>query len=84
MKFIKTRKDDTSINDAIVNISSEIVLLRKQLDEDSKSLKDNVSGISQRIVESNAILREILLKMDDIMDEINECKKPWYSRVTCW
>ena len=84
MKFIKKQKNDTSINDAIVNISTEIRLLREKLDEDAESLKGNVSEVSQRIVEGNEILREILLKMDDIRDEIKESTKPWYSRMACW
>lgn len=84
MKFIKTQKNDTSIKDAILDISTEIKLIQEKLDENSNSLKGSVLEVSQRISEGNDILREILIKMDGIRDEIMESNKPWYSRIACW
>lgn len=87
MKFIN-KKNDISIKDAIVDISTEIRLLREKLDQDTESLNGRVSDVSSKISEGNGILREILLKMDDIREDIKESvcsnNKPWYSRMICW
>ena len=83
MKF-NNKKNDTGIKDAIVDISNEIRLLREKLDQDSESLNGRVSEVSSNISEGNEILKEILLKMDEIREEIKESTKPWYSRMVCW
>lgn len=86
MKFIN-KKNDSSIKDAIVDISTEIRLLREKLDQDTESLNGNVSEVSSKISEGNEILREILIRMDEIRDDIRESvcnNKPWYARMVCW
>lgn len=88
MKFLKRQSCDARINDAILGISKEIQLLREKLEKDSDSLRGDISEVSSRVVEGNEMLKEILLKMDEIKeeirDEIRESSKPWYSRMVCW
>lgn len=88
MKFLKRQSCDASINDAILGISKEIQLLREKLEKDSESLRGDISEVSSRVIEGNEMLKEILLKMDEIKeeirDEIRESSKPWYSKMVCW
>lgn len=83
-KKIYNNDDDAVLSDAIAGISTEIRLIREKLCQDSDTLGGNVPEISSKISEGNDLLREILLKMDEIRDEIRESTRPWYSRMACW
>ena len=81
MKFVKSKDkshDDSITRGVIAEILKEIQDIRKEL-----ASRDNESLVLLEIQKNNEIMARILLKLEEISDEIKEAKKPWYSRIIC-
>lgn len=76
--------DDTKLRGVISEISSEIDTLKKIMDEEIVSSRDDNESIMSQLKEGNEKMGLILARLDDIDTEIQEMRRTtWYSRLFC-
>lgn len=82
MKFSR-KVDRKGLNDVISQLSTEIVSLQQEIGKSIVDARKSDDSMIAEMKKSHVVMMGILSRLEVISDDIEELKKPWYSRMCC-
>lgn len=82
MKF-RREADNTLLTSSIKDIILEIQSLKEKIGEGVSSNDSSNELVIAELKDGNKIMRSILSSLGDIVSEMKDLNKPWYSRAFC-
>jgi hypothetical protein len=82
MKMLKSN-DSARVRDAVAQISLEMQGLKEKIEGGIDSSREGTEDILLELRNGTDTMQRILERLDDIAAELEELRRPWYSRLFC-